>query len=86
MKFNFFLICFLPLICFSQKKVIDHTSYKDWKRTEKQQVSTNGKLVVYETNPLIGDGFLFFYNVETQKLDSFYRAKDAKIAKRSKNL
>ena len=81
MRFNFFLICFLPLICFSQKKVIDHTSYKDWKRTEKQQVSTNGKLVVYETNPLIGDGFLFFYNVETQKLDSFSRAKDAKIAK-----
>ena len=65
---------------FSQKKIIDHTVYNDWKRTEKQQLSSNGNWVTYETVPARGDGYLYIYNVKKQKLDSFFRAKDAKIA------
>jgi len=65
---------------FSQKKIIDHTAYNDWKRTEKQQISTNGNWVTYETLPARGDGYLYLFNTKTQNLDSFYRGKDAKIA------
>lgn len=81
MKFIFILLFFSPFFSFSQKKVIDHMAYKDWKRTEKQQLSSSGKILTYETNPLVGDGFLYFYRNDTQKLDSFHRATNAKIAK-----
>ena len=82
MKNSLLLLGFISLSCtlFSQKKVIDHTCYNDWKRTEKQQISTNGNWVTYETVPARGDGYLYIYNVKRDKLDSFYRGKDAKIA------
>ncbi len=82
MKNSLLLLGFMSLFCtlFSQKKVIDHTCYNDWKRTEKQQISTNGNWVTYETVPARGDGYLYIYNVKRDKLDSFYRGKDAKIA------
>jgi len=80
-KFILLTILFsTSLTSFSQKKIIDHTVYNDWKRTEKQQLSSNGNWVTYETIPARGDGYLYIYNVKNQKLDSFYRAKDAKIA------
>lgn len=80
-KFILLTILFsTSLTSFSQKKIIDHTAYNDWKRTEKQQLSSNGNWVTYETIPARGDGYLYIYNVKNQKLDSFYRAKDAKIS------
>lgn len=80
-KYSYFVIIFF--ISFglnAQKKIIDHTSYFEWKRTDKQQLSSNGNFVTYEKTPLKGDGYLFIYNSKTQKLDSIFRGKDAKIA------
>jgi len=83
MKLLFKSLFFTFLFSFglnAQKKIIDHNAYFEWKKTEKQQISSNGKFVTYEKTPLKGDGYLFIYNSKTQKLDSIFKGKDAKIA------
>ncbi len=62
-----------------QKKALDHTAYKEWKRVEKQQFSTNGEWITYEINPLVGDGCIHWYEPTTGKHDSLLRGKDAKL-------
>ena len=66
--------------CFGQLKQIDYHAYDGWKKLEKQQVSANGLWISYEINPLKGDGYLYFYNQKTAKLDSIKRGKDASIS------
>jgi dipeptidyl aminopeptidase/acylaminoacyl peptidase len=63
----------------SQGKIIDHQAYKEWKRLEKQQFSQNDAWITYEINPLVGDGYLHWYQNETGKHDSLIRAKDAQL-------
>lgn len=76
--FTFFLIsCFSV---YSQLKPIDHTAYDSWKRIERHTFSPKGNFVSYEIIPLKGDGFLYLYNNNTHKLDSFPRGKEAKWA------
>jgi dipeptidyl aminopeptidase/acylaminoacyl peptidase len=75
-------ICFLCCVTFAyglfgQKKTIDHTAYASWKRNENQLVSNDGNYIIYEINPLKGDGYLYLYAVETGKTDSFPRGKSA---------
>lgn len=77
MKFFSFFFLFLALNGFSQKKIIDHTDYNDWKTLSKNQLSPSGNFVTYEINPLRGDGYLYLYSSKTNTLDSFYRAKNA---------
>ena len=80
-KFTILTACFLFSFGLNaQKKVIDHNAYFEWKKSEKQQISSCGNFVTYEKTPLKGDGYLFIYNAITQKLDSIFRGKDAKIA------
>jgi len=61
----------------SQKRVIDHTAFNDWKSISKQNISRTGKFISYEINPHRGDGYLYLYNVASQRTDSFFRAKNA---------
>ena len=75
-----FLFVITSLISFAQKKVIDPSVYNDWKKNENQIVSNNGNYVAYEINPHRGDGYLYVYNVKTEKLDSFPRGKEAKFS------
>ena len=80
-KFNILIACLIfSFGLTAQKKIIDHTAYFEWKRTDKQQLSSKGNFITYEKTPLKGDGYLFIYNAKTQKLDSIFRGKDAKIA------
>jgi dipeptidyl aminopeptidase/acylaminoacyl peptidase len=74
-----FTIAFLCLSFsfFSQKKVLDHTVYNSWKKNEHQLISNNGRFVSYEINPHRGDGYLYVYDIQTAKMDSFARGKDA---------
>ena len=65
---------------FAQKKIIDHTTYDEWKSVSRTIVSHDGKYVSYEINPHKGDGYLYIYNVESGKLDSIPRGKRAKFA------
>ena len=75
-----FLFVITTLISYAQKKVIDPSVYNDWKKNENQIVSNNGNYVAYEINPHRGDGYLYVYNVKTEKLDSFPRGKEAKFS------
>ena len=74
------VLVFLGGFSFAQKKTIDHHAYSDWKKLEKTKISSNGKWVTYEINPLKGDGFVYWYDVENQKLDSMFQAKDLQMS------
>jgi dipeptidyl aminopeptidase/acylaminoacyl peptidase len=64
-------------LSFAQKKEINATVYAQWKKNENQQISSNGRYISYEINPLFGDGFVYLYDTETAILDSFPRGKQA---------
>jgi dipeptidyl aminopeptidase/acylaminoacyl peptidase len=74
------LLLFSTLPSFGQLKQIDHQAYGGWKRLEKQKSSRTGSWISYEINPLKGDGYLYFYNQVSAKLDSIQRGKDASIS------
>ena len=81
MRFILFAIIIASsLTGWSQKRVIDHTAFNDWKTLSKQTISRTGKFISYEINPHRGDGYLYVYNVASQKTDSFFRAKNAIIS------
>ncbi len=65
---------------FAQQQVIDHNAYNSWKKLDYPQVNQLNEYVSYEINPHRGDGYLYIYNVLTEKLDSFVRGKDAQFA------
>ena len=49
------------------KKVLDHTSFDNWKGVRNTGVSNNGEWAAYSVDPQEGDGTLFFYNTRTGK-------------------
>lgn len=74
------LFLLLPFTFLSQKKVLDHTVFNDWKRIENHIISKDGKFVSYTIVPHRGDGYLYIHNVETGKTDSIFRGKDAQFS------
>ncbi len=72
---TYFSLCTL---LFGQKKPIDHTAYKEWKKLENVQISKNGALITYEINPQEGDGYLYVYHHDI--LDSFLRGSSAELS------
>lgn len=81
MKFLLFILLIsVTSTTFSQKKIIDHTVYNDWKSLSKSTISANGNYVSFEINPHRGDGYLYFVNTQTMKRDSFFRAKNAQFS------
>jgi dipeptidyl aminopeptidase/acylaminoacyl peptidase len=79
MKHLILLFICVASTAFSQKKVIDHTVYNDWKRVGDTQISNDGKYVSYTIKPHRGDGYTYLVNIETNKVDSFFRAVDPKF-------
>lgn len=87
MRFLALIMLFaVPSAALSQKKIIDHTVYNDWKTLSNHQLSADGKYVSYEINPHRGDGFLYIYDIDNDKLDSIPRGKRAKFSGDSKYL
>ena len=80
MKKKILLFCSLfvmfTLTGYNQVKKIplDHSVYEKWKLLQNAQISNNGNLISYEINPQKGDGWLYLYSVEKNRLDSFQRA------------
>ena len=76
------------LICLSlnsayaqvEKKIIDHTVYNDWKSLSHSKVSPDGNFLTYEIKPHRGDGYLYIYNVKTEKLDSIFKGTSASFS------
>lgn len=69
----------LSFSVFSQKKVIDHTAYNDWKKVGETTMSNDGKYTAYTIKPLRGDGYLYVVNNYTGEIDSFPRAGSPKF-------
>ena len=60
-----------------EKKILSVNDYDGWKSLKNPKISNNGKWVSYEINPQKGDGYLYLYNTETNKLVSVFRGKNA---------
>ncbi len=73
--FAFLIICTFSLQIMAQTKKIplNHSDYDGWKNLIKQQISNDGKWICYEINPQKGDGFLYLYEVDTDRKDSIAR-------------
>jgi dipeptidyl aminopeptidase/acylaminoacyl peptidase len=71
----------LPLSSlFSQKKIIDHTAYRNWNKIESQVISKDGNYISYVVKPLQGDGYLYIYHQKTDRLDSVSRGYDQQFS------
>lgn len=70
----------LVATCFGQKKKIDHNTYDDWNHLEGISQSKEGDLVVFQTQPLQGDGYLTIENLKDEKKQVVPRGVRAKIA------
>lgn len=49
------------------KKVLDHTSFDQWKGVKNSAITNNGEWAAYAVDPQQGDGVLTFYNTRTGK-------------------
>lgn len=79
---NFLLFVFFLSTSFwgtTQKKQLDASVYNSWKTLSATQISDSGEIVLYEINPYKGDGFLYIYNEQSQRLDSIPRGKSAQF-------
>lgn len=67
------LIALSTSYTFSQKKVLDHTVYNDWKKLNNATISDNGEYISYTIDPYQGDGYLYLFHKKTNRLDSIPR-------------
>ncbi len=72
--------CNVALAQSPAKKILGHEEFDTWKEIQQPQISDDGRWVMYELNPDIGDGKLFVYDGTTGKDRSFERGKSAKIS------
>lgn len=61
-----FLLGFLCLQSFAQKKILDHTVYDNWKSISEKLISNDGRWVAYTVNPQEGDGELVIQDPENK--------------------
>ncbi|MDE6380550.1 MAG: prolyl oligopeptidase family serine peptidase [Muribaculaceae bacterium] len=76
MKGNIFALSALSLcLAFSAdaKKVLDHSSFDDWKKVTNHSLSNDGKWAAFSVNPQEGDGVLILRNTTTGKDISIQR-------------
>lgn len=69
MKKLIFLVASLLLIAANAdaKKVLDHSSFDDWKSVSVYELAKDGSWAAYAVNPQEGDGILTFRNVKSGK-------------------
>jgi len=76
-----FLIIVISSFSFGQKKKIDHTTYDEWNHLEGISQSKEGDLVVFQTQPLEGDGVLTIQNLKADRKQLVPRGVKPKIAR-----
>ena len=81
-KLYFLLILSLiSLVSLAQKKVITHNDYDRWMRIGKTTLSENGKVMVYEVEPItpFTNGFLEVYNTQTKQFFKLNRGNNSTV-------
>ncbi len=72
------LSVFISINIFSQDKIpLGHTDYARWKTIGSKMISAGGRYIVYEVNPLKGDGFLVISDMNTGRNDTVFRGYNA---------
>ena len=51
----------------AEKKILDHTSFDDWKSVQTNAITNNGGWSAYQVNPQEGDGVLYLRNNKSGK-------------------
>lgn len=64
----------------AEKKALTTNDFAHWKTIKNQSVSDDGQLVLFEVNPLKGDGTLVLKSNTTGQTDSIARGYDARIS------
>lgn len=63
------------------KKKMDYTVYDSWKSIDREYIISNdGKYVSYVISPQQGDAWLYYYNMNSDMLDSVARGKSPKFS------
>ena len=78
--FLFTVMMLATALLTGQKKPIAHTDYDSWKSIAGSSITDDGKWITYAINPQQGDGWLYFYDVTTAKLDSVERGTGASVS------
>jgi dipeptidyl aminopeptidase/acylaminoacyl peptidase len=71
--FVYLYILFIPITLSAQKVPLDNNSFDGWKSISSPVISDNGEWIGYSINPQQGDGWLYIYNVISEKKDSMAR-------------
>ena len=79
-----FTICLLCIgnLTFAQvteKKVINNSTYDDWKSLKNENWTPSGQFISYEINPAKGDGYLHFKATDSDYKDSAFKGTDASL-------
>lgn len=64
----------------AQNKMLDHADFDIWKTIEREQISDNGRWVVYEVTPEDGDGTLYVYDGQNDEKRGYDRGTRASIS------
>lgn len=73
-----FALLFVGLYGFAQEKLtLNHDTYDLWKSIKNQEISHDGKSVLYDLNPGNGDGHVVIYQKDLRIQDSIARGKQA---------
>lgn len=75
-----FLFCFISLVSAGQKKSFSVQDFDHWRYLRNEQISTDGKVISYETAPLRGDSKLFIEFLESEKSKVLDRASKSKMS------
>jgi len=76
----YLLLIFQVMNVFSQEKTaLDHSGYASWMNIGTSLITDDGKFLVYQVNPLKGDGFLVVSNLVRKTNDTIFRGSDPVI-------
>ena len=74
----------MMIVCFSQKKPLDHTVYDSWQSIGERMISNDGKWVVYSINVQEGDNDLVIQSSDGQYKKTIARGYNAAITEDSR--
>jgi len=79
-RFSLFILVFLSVLSYGQKKPLQHSVYDAWKSLSRPSITNDAKWLSYEITPQQGDGWLYINDIEKAKLDSIERGNSSKFS------
>ena len=75
-----------PLLVYGQKRALTHSDYDGWKNLGSSSITDDGNWVKYIISPQEGDGWLYYYDARSARLDSVARGTNASFSAGSEYL